>query len=49
VIKIDIKVAENISGVFFYFWPFEAHELLEVITKLPVKLNDPGNIIVNMC
>jgi hypothetical protein len=27
---------------FFCFWPFvNAQELLEVTTKLPVKINDP--------
>jgi hypothetical protein len=28
--------------IFFCFWPFvNAEEVLEITTKLPVKLNDP--------
>jgi hypothetical protein len=30
------------KNIFFCFWPFvNAQELVEITTKLPVKLNDP--------
>jgi hypothetical protein len=30
------------KDLFFYFWPFvNVQEILEVTTKVPLKLNDP--------
>jgi hypothetical protein len=43
-------IMEHEDIFFFYFWLFvNAQELLEVTTKLPVKLNDPVIEHNSMC